>query len=109
MSLEREFAFRNSKQTWMGVPIIAANMDTTGTHEMCSALSQHHMVRQLSCRQGRGKSINFGGGFGGGIVKGVKGALVGMTRPEHDAQLAANRWWKPRRSGLMRPSWSTLT
>ena len=29
--LERTFTFANSKSSWRGVPIIAANMDTTGT------------------------------------------------------------------------------
>lgn len=32
--------FRNSKQKYYGIPVIAANMDTTGTFEMALALSQ---------------------------------------------------------------------
>lgn len=31
VQLEREFTFKHSGQTWSGVPIIAANMDTVGT------------------------------------------------------------------------------
>jgi GMP reductase len=42
--LERTFKFKNSKKTWTGVPIIAANMDTTGTFEMAAALSKHKLV-----------------------------------------------------------------
>ncbi|CAD5120419.1 DgyrCDS8987 [Dimorphilus gyrociliatus] len=34
VDLEREYTFRNSKRTYKGVPILAANMDTTGTFEM---------------------------------------------------------------------------
>ncbi|XP_019620180.1 PREDICTED: GMP reductase 2-like [Branchiostoma belcheri] len=33
--------FRNSGQTYSGVPVIAANMDTVGTFEMAKALSKH--------------------------------------------------------------------
>ncbi|KAL7632637.1 UNVERIFIED_CONTAM: hypothetical protein RMT77_017016 [Armadillidium vulgare] len=39
--LERSITFRNSHQTWTGVPLIAANMDTVGTFEMAKTLSQH--------------------------------------------------------------------
>ena len=38
--LEREYIFRNSKKKYVGVPVIAANMDTTGTFEMALALSK---------------------------------------------------------------------
>ncbi len=31
VELERQFTFKHSGQTWSGVPIIAANMDTVGT------------------------------------------------------------------------------
>lgn len=39
VDLEREFSFRNSQQTFKGIPIMAANMDTVGTFEMAKALS----------------------------------------------------------------------
>ena len=38
--MTREFIFRNSQQTYSGIPIIAANMDTVGTFEMAIALSK---------------------------------------------------------------------
>jgi len=34
VNVSRTYNFRNSKNKWTGVPIIAANMDTTGTFEM---------------------------------------------------------------------------
>lgn len=37
VELERQFTFKHSGQTWSGVPIIAANMDTVGTFEMATA------------------------------------------------------------------------
>ncbi|MCD6039795.1 MAG: guaC [Gammaproteobacteria bacterium] len=47
VSLEREFHFKNSGATWKGVPIIAANMDHTGTFEMASALSMHSLLTAI--------------------------------------------------------------
>ena len=44
VSLERVFQFPNSKTTWTGVPIISANMDTTGTFEVYDVLSQFKMI-----------------------------------------------------------------
>ncbi|XP_036113145.1 GMP reductase 1 isoform X2 [Molossus molossus] len=43
VDLERTFTFRNSKQTYSGIPIIVANMDTVGTFEMAAVMSQHSM------------------------------------------------------------------
>lgn len=44
VSLERTYTFRNSGQTWTGIPIIAANMDTTGTFEMAIAFAQKSLI-----------------------------------------------------------------
>ncbi|XP_065741353.1 GMP reductase 1 isoform X2 [Phocoena phocoena] len=44
VDLERSFTFRNSKQTYSGIPIIVANMDTVGTFEMAVVMSQHIAV-----------------------------------------------------------------
>lgn len=38
VDLTRSFSFRNSKQMYSGIPIIAANMDTVGTFEMAKVL-----------------------------------------------------------------------
>ena len=43
MSLERTFEFKNSKKTWTGVPVMAANMDTVGTFEMAEAFATEKM------------------------------------------------------------------
>jgi len=45
--LERTFRFKHSKQSWTGVPIIAANMDHTGTYEMHKALREYDMLTAL--------------------------------------------------------------
>lgn len=36
----RTFAFRNSKQTYTGIPIIVANMDSVGTFEMAQVMTK---------------------------------------------------------------------
>jgi len=40
VSVERTFTFPNSKRTWTGAPIIAANMDTVGTFEVAEVLAK---------------------------------------------------------------------
>ncbi|XP_041092872.1 GMP reductase 2-like [Polyodon spathula] len=40
VNLTRSFTFRNSKQSYEGIPVIAANMDTVGTFEMARALGK---------------------------------------------------------------------
>ena len=47
VNLERTFKFRHSPLTWTGIPIIAANMDTTGTFEVYECLSKHKMLTAL--------------------------------------------------------------
>ncbi|XP_023667530.1 GMP reductase 1-like [Paramormyrops kingsleyae] len=47
VDLQRSFTFRNSKQAYQGIPIIAANMDTTGTFEMARVLSRHTLFTAI--------------------------------------------------------------
>lgn len=44
VELNREYQFVHSHKTWSGVPIIAANMDHTGTLTMAAALHKHQML-----------------------------------------------------------------
>lgn len=48
VSLERTFTFKNSGKTWTGIPIIAANMDTTGTFAMAKVFAKHKMLVAMS-------------------------------------------------------------
>ena len=48
VNLVREFTFRHTKETWSGVPIVAANMDTTGLFSIAEVLQGHRM---LTCTQ----------------------------------------------------------
>ncbi len=45
--LERTYRFLNSGKVWSGIPIMTANMDTTGTFEMARALSKFKMITAL--------------------------------------------------------------
>ena len=40
VEIEREFRFRHAAVQYRGIPIVAANMDTTGTIEMAAALDR---------------------------------------------------------------------
>ena len=44
VDLERTYTFYHSGKEWTGVPIMASNMDTTGTFEMHKVLSRSGMV-----------------------------------------------------------------
>ena len=42
--LERTFSFFHSKKTWTGIPIMTANMATSGTFEMAKVLAPYKMI-----------------------------------------------------------------
>merc|ERR1712032_70826 len=47
VSVERSFSFQNSKQSWSGVPLIAANMDTIGTFEVAEVLAKRKCITAI--------------------------------------------------------------
>lgn len=70
VTLSREFKFRHTDVAWEGVPVVAANMDTTGTFEMATALQKNNM---LTCLQ---KFYS---------VREIKSALKGGMDPDNIA------------------------
>ena len=48
VNLERELKFPHSSQVWKGIPIISANMDTTGTFGVYDVLSKYKMLTCLN-------------------------------------------------------------
>ena len=46
-NLKRVFKFKHSQHNWEGVPIIAANMDHTGTYDMYKAMKDYDMLTAL--------------------------------------------------------------
>jgi GMP reductase len=47
VNLEREFTFIHSTLKWKGIPIVASNMDTTGTFGVYDVLSKHKIITCL--------------------------------------------------------------
>ena len=47
VDIARSYEFLHSKKKYHGIPIIAANMDTTGTMEMARALAAHQLSTAL--------------------------------------------------------------
>lgn len=47
VQLEREYTFKHSNHTWTGIPIIAANMDHTGTIAMAKSLAKHKLLTAM--------------------------------------------------------------
>ena len=47
VDISRDYVFLHSKRHYQGIPIIAANMDMTGTMEMANALAQHRLGTAL--------------------------------------------------------------
>ena len=48
VSLIRDFSFKHTDRKWSGIPVAAANMDTTGVFSVASVLQDHGM---LTCLQ----------------------------------------------------------
>lgn len=47
VDLSKSYVFRNSQQSYNGIPIMAANMDGVGTFEIAEALAEHNMFTCL--------------------------------------------------------------
>ena len=47
VDLNRKFELRHSNEIWEGIPVIAANMDTTGTFEIAESLKKEKMLTAI--------------------------------------------------------------
>mgnify|MGYP000749305777 FL=1 len=61
VDITREFKFLHSPVAYHGIPIIAANMDTTGTFEMAQALGRHGLSVALHKHYGVEQYVEFFG------------------------------------------------
>ena len=59
VSVERTYKFRNSEQSYTGVPIMAANMDGVGTFEMADTLAKQGLFTCLVKTYSTKELINF--------------------------------------------------
>mgnify|MGYP006080673301 CR=1 FL=1 len=47
VDLHKTYKMKHSKKEMIGIPIVASNMDTTGTFEMAKELSKHHLYTMI--------------------------------------------------------------
>ena len=47
VQLERKLKFKHTSSTWTGIPIVSANMDTTGTFEIATSLQKFKMITAI--------------------------------------------------------------
>lgn len=59
VDVTRKFNFYHSRKEWKGVPIIASNMDTTGTFAMADALSDYGCITCLHKHYSTSSLIDF--------------------------------------------------
>ena len=81
VNLEREFRFRHSKRTWSGVPIVAANMDTTGLFSIAKVLQNHKM---LTCTQKFYSTADFSSAWDDGVSPNYIAVTCGSTDESFD-------------------------
>ena len=76
VNLVREFTFRHTEETWDGVPIVAANMDTTGLFSIAEILQGHKM---LTCTQKFYSTKEFSDAWGNGVDSEFIAVTCGST------------------------------
>jgi GMP reductase len=81
VDISREFIFRNSGVRYTGIPIIAANMDTTGTFEMARALDGFRLSVALHKHYGIEEYADF---FRKLERKSAAFYSMGITKADHE-------------------------
>ena len=76
VNLVREFTFRHTEETWDGVPIVAANMDTTGLFSIAEILQGHKM---LTCTQKFYSTQEFANAWENGVNSEFVAVTCGST------------------------------
>ena len=81
VDLVREFKFRHAEGTWSGIPIVAANMDTTGLFSIALVLQGHQM---LTCTQKFYSTREFSDAWGEGVDPACIAVTCGSTDASFD-------------------------
>ncbi|MET3119042.1 GMP reductase [Undibacterium sp. GrIS 1.8] len=81
VELQREFIFHHSQKKYQGIPIIAANMDSTGTLEMANALGQHQLSVALHKHYDEDTLVNY---FTGLEKKSTAFYSMGITQSDFE-------------------------
>lgn len=81
VDISREFEFRHAKVKYHGIPIVAANMDSTGTFEMARALEGFGLSTALHKHYGDAQYIDF---FSTLERKSAAFYSIGITRADEE-------------------------
>ncbi len=81
VTLIRDFTFRHSDATWSGVPVVAANMDTTGLFSIAAELQKHHMI---TCMQKFYSTRDYAEAWNDGINPEYVAVTCGSTEDSFD-------------------------
>jgi GMP reductase len=81
VDITRDFAFRHSGVKYHGIPVIAANMDTTGTMEMARAFAPHGLSVALHKHYDTAELVAF---FKGLQTPSNAFYSMGITKADHD-------------------------
>jgi GMP reductase len=81
VDISRDFVFLHSQRKYHGIPIIAANMDTTGTMEMARALAKHQLSVALHKHYGDAELLSF---FAEQPESPPTFYSLGITQPDYD-------------------------
>jgi len=81
VDISRDFVFLHSQRKYRGIPIIAANMDTTGTFDMARALASHQLSVALHKYYSEDELLDY---FSGLTTPAVSFYSMGITAPDYE-------------------------
>jgi GMP reductase len=81
VDISRDYVFLHSRKNYHGIPIIAANMDATGTFEMARALSRHELSTALHKHYCEAELLEF---FAAPSQRSSSFYSMGITAPDFD-------------------------
>lgn len=81
VDISRDYVFPHSGKTYHGIPIVAANMDATGTFSMARALARHELSVALHKHYGEAELLDF---FAAPPKGGTAFYSMGITAPDFE-------------------------
>ena len=81
VDISRDYVFPHSSKTFHGIPIIAANMDATGTFEMARALARRQLSVALHKHYCEAELLDF---FAAPPAGGATFYSMGITAPDFE-------------------------
>ena len=81
VDISRDFVFLHSQRKYHGIPIIAANMDATGTFAMARALARHQLSVAVHKHYGEAELLSF---FAKQPAIPTAFYSMGITQPDYD-------------------------